>query len=230
MPDSAARIIPLLASQERATALTFSGSQTLPASPRNAATPAAVPLDGNAGQRAPSFACVRSGPAAVDVAASENVVAGLQLRLEELQAENRALTARCAATHGSRRSSDPPAAVAGAGAGADAGADAGRLHSVIEALLGSNRAFQDSHQSCLQTMQKSLQTMQKSLQKVQERHQSSLQLLQQSLVSNQRSLQLALAASQQQVASAQTQNFALAATAGCLGAAFLAVVIARGRV
>jgi hypothetical protein len=90
------------------------------------------------------------------------------------------------------------------------------LYSVVEALLSSNRAMQDSHQSSLQTMQ--------------DRHQCSLHALQESLISNQRSLQEALAASQRQVASAQTHNFALAVAAGCLGAALLAVVVVRGRV
>jgi NAD(P)-dependent dehydrogenase (short-subunit alcohol dehydrogenase family) len=73
-----------------------------------------------------------------------------------------------------------------------ADADVGRLYSVVEALLASNRAMQDSHQSSLQT-------------------------LQQSLISNQRLLQEALAASQRQVASVQTHNFALIVAAGCLG-------------
>jgi hypothetical protein len=240
MSDSAARIIPLISSQERAAAALqpaspappFNASQALPASPRNAATPTALPLDGSAGKRTPSFATAHSGPAAVDPAAADNVVASLQSRLEELQVENRALAARSAAMDGSHRSADASAAVA------DADAGAGRLYSVVEALLSSNRAMQDSHQSslqtmqsCLQTMQSSLQTMQSSLQSMQDRHQSSLHALQESLISYQRSLQEALAASQRQVASAQTHNFALAvAAAGCLGAALLAVVVVRGRV
>ena len=226
MSDSAARIIPLISSQERAAAAlqpaspapSINASQALPASPRNAATPTALPLDGSAGKRTPSFATAHSGPAAVDPAAADNVVASLQSRLEELQVENRALAARSAAMDGSHRSADPSAAVA------DADAGAGRLYSVVEALLSSTRAMQDSHQSSLQTMQSSLQTMQSS-------HQCSVQALQESLISNQRSLQEALAASQRQVASAQTHNFALAvAAAGCLGAALLAVVVVRGRV
>ena len=255
MSDSAARIIPLISSQERAAAALqpaspappFNASQALPASPRNAATPTALPLDGSAGKRTPSFATAHSGPAAVDPAAADNVVASLQSRLEELQVENRALAARSAAMDGSHRSADASAAVA------DADAGAGRLYSVVEALLSSNRAMQDSHQSSLQTMQdrhqcslqtmqsshqsslqtmqSSLQTMQSSLQSMQDRHQSSLHALQESLISYQRSLQEALAASQRQVASAQTHNFALAvAAAGCLGAALLAVVVVRGRV
>ena len=216
MSDSAARIIPLISSQERAAAALqpaspappFNASQALPASPRNVATPTALPLDGSAGKRTPSFATAHSGPAAVDPAPVDNVVASLQSRLEELQVENRALAARSAAMDGSHRSADASAAVA------DADAGAGRLYSVVEALLSSNRAMQDSHQS-------------------------SLQALQESLISNQRSLQEALAASQRQVASAQTHNFALAvaavgalavAAAGCLGAALLAVVVVRGRV
>ena len=226
MSDSAARIIPLISSQERTAAALqpaspappFNASQALPASPRNAATPTALPLDGSAGKRTPSFATAHSGPTAVDPAAADNVVASLQSRLEELQVENRALAARSAAMDGSHRSADASAAVA------DADAGAGRLYSVVEALLSSNRAMQDSHQSSLQIMQSSLQT-------IQDRHQCSLQALQESLISNQRSLQEALAASQRQVASAQTHNFALAvAAAGCLGAALLAVVVVRGRV
>ena len=236
MSDSAARIIPLISSQERAAAAlqpaspapSFNASQALPASPRNAATPTALPLDGSAGKRTPSFATAHSGPAAVDPAAADNVVASLQSRLEELQVENRALAARSAAMDGSHRSADASAAVA------DADAGAGRLYSVVEALLSSNRAMQDSHQSSLQTMQdrhqNTLQIMQSSLQTMQDRHQCSLQALQESLISNQRSLQEALAASQRQVASAQTHNFALAVAAGCLGAALLAVVVVRGRV
>ena len=255
MSDSAARIIPLISSQERAAAALqpaspappFNASQALPASPRNAATPTALPLDGSAGKRTPSFATAHSGPAAVDPAAADNVVASLQSRLEELQVENRALAARSAAMDGSHRSADASAAVA------DADAGAGRLYSVVEALLSSNRAMQDSHQSSLQTMQdrhqcglqalqsshqsslqtmqSSLQTMQSSLQTMQDRHQCSLHALQESLISYQRSLQEALAASQRQVASAQSHNFALAvAAAGCLGAALLAVVVVRGRV
>jgi len=211
MSDSAARIIPLISSQERAAAAlqpaspapSFNASQALPASPRNAATPTALPLDGSAGKRTPSFATAHSGPAAVDPAAADNVVASLQSRLEELQVENRALAARSAAMNGSQRSADPSAAAA------DADAGAGRLYSVVEALLSSNRAMQDSHQSSLQTMQDS--------------HQCSLQALQESLIANQRSLQEALAAR-------QTHNFALAVAAGCLGAALLAVVVVRGRV
>ena len=218
MSDSAARIMPLISSQERAAAAlqpaspapSINASQALPASPRNAATPTALPLDGSAGKRTPSFATAHSGPAAVDPAAADNVVASLQSRLEELQVENRALAARSAAMDGSHRSADASAAVA------DADAGAGRLYSVVEALLSSNRAMQDSHQSSLQTMQSS--------------HQCSVQALQESLISNQRSLQEALAASQRQVASAQTHNFALAVAAGCLGAALLAVVVVRGRV
>ena len=226
MSDSAARIIPLISSQERTAAALqpaspappFNASQALPASPRNAATPTALPLDGSAGKRTPSFATAHSGPTAVDPAAADNVVASLQSRLEELQVENRALAARSAAMDGSHRSADASAAVA------DADAGAGRLYSVVEALLSSNRAMQDSHQSSLQIMQSSLQT-------IQDRHQCSLQALQESLISYQRSLQEALAASQRQVASAQTHNFALAvAAAGCLGAALLAVVVVRGRV
>jgi hypothetical protein len=237
MSDSAARIIPLISSQERAAAALqpaspappFNASQALPASPRNAATPTALPLDGSAGKRTPSFATAHSGPAAVDPAAADNVVASLQSRLEELQVENRALAARSAAMDGSHRSADASAAVA------DADAGAGRLYSVVEALLSSNRAMQDSHQSSLQTMQDrhqcSLQTMQSSLQTMQDSHQCSQHALQESLISIQRSLQEALAASQRQVASAQTHNFALAvAAAGCLGAALLAVVVVRGRV
>jgi hypothetical protein len=218
MSDSAARIIPLISSQERAAAAlqpaspapSFNASQALPASPRNAVTPTALSLDGSAGKRTPSFATAHSGPAAVDPAPVDNVVASLQSRLEELQVENRALAARSAAMNGSQRSTDPSAAAA------DADAGAGRLYSVVEALLSSNRAMQDSHQSSLQTMQ--------------DRHQCSLQALQESLIANQRSLQEALAASQRQVASAQTHNFALAVAAGCLGAALLAVVVVRGRV
>jgi hypothetical protein len=219
MSDSAARMIPLIAFQDHAASLqpatsapSLNSSQALHASPRNAATPtAALSLDGSAGQHAPSFATAHSGPAAVDPAAADNVVASLQSRLEELQVENRALAARSAAMDGSHRSADASAAVA------DADAGAGRLYSVVEALLSSNRAMQDSHQSSLQTMQ--------------DRHQCSLQALQESLISYQRSLQEALAASQRQVASAQTHNFALAvAAAGCLGAALLAVVVVRGRV
>jgi len=208
MSDSAARMIPLIAFQDHAASLqpatsapSLNSSQALHASPRNAATPtAALPLDGSAGQHAPSFANAHSGPAAVDPSALEKVVAGLQLRLEELQVENRALAALSAATHSSRRSADPPAAVSDA--------DAGRMHSIVQALLASNRAMQDSFQS-------------------------NLQVLQESLISNQCSLKEALAASHLQVASAQaaaaqTHNFALAFAAGCL--ALLAVVIARGRV
>ena len=236
MSDSAARIIPLISSQERAAAAlqpaspapSFNASQALPASPRNAATPTALPLDGSAGKRTPSFATAHSGPAAVDPAPVDNVVASLQSRLEDLQVENRALAARSAAMNGSQRSADPSAAAA------DADAGAGRLYSVVEALLSSNRAMQDSHQSCLQTMQdrhqsslqtmqSSLQALQSSLQTMQDRHQCSLQALQESLIANQRSLQEALAAS-------QTHNFALAVAAGCLGAALLAVVVVRGRV
>jgi predicted PurR-regulated permease PerM len=84
-----------------------------------------------------------------------------------------------------------------------ADADARHLYSVVEALLASNRAMQDS------------------LQAIQDRHQSSLQSLQESLISSQHSLQEALV---------QTQNFTLAFAAGCLGAALLAVVVVRGRV
>ena len=59
MSDSAARIIPLISSQARAAAAlqpaspapSFNASQALPASPRNAATPTALPLDGSAGKR-----------------------------------------------------------------------------------------------------------------------------------------------------------------------------------
>jgi hypothetical protein len=236
MSDSAARIIPLISSQERAAAAlqpaspapSFNASQALPASPRNAVTPTALPLDGSAGKRTPSFATAHSGPAAVDPAPVDNAVTSLQSRLEELQVENRALAARSAAMNGSQKSADPSAAAA------DADAGAGRLYSVVEALLSSNRAMQSSHQSSLQTMQSShqssLQTMQSSLQTMQDRHQCSLQALQESLIANQRSLQEALAASQRQVASAQTHNFALAVAAGCLGAALLAVVVVRGRV
>ena len=174
MSDSAARIIPLISSQERAAAAlqpaspapSFNASQALPASPRNAATPTALPLDGSAGKRTPSFATAHSGPAAVDPAPVDNVVAILQSRLEDLQVENRVLAARSAAMNGSQRSADPSAAAA------DAGAGAGRLYSVVEALLSSNRAMQDSHQCSLQTMQ--------------DRHQCSLQALQESLIANQR--------------------------------------------
>ncbi len=216
MSDSAARIIPLILSQERAAAALqpaspaplFNASQALPASPRNAATPTALPLDGSVGKRTPSFATAHSGADAVYPAPVDNVVTSLQSRLEELQVENRALAARPAAMDGSHRSAEPSVV--------DADAGAGRLYSVVEALLSSNRAMQDSHQSSLQTMQ--------------DRHQSSLQALQEMLISNQRSLQEALAASQRQLASAQTHNFALAVAAGCLGAALLAVVVVRGRV
>ena len=227
MSDSAARIIPLILSQERAAAAlqpaspapSFNASQALPASPRNAATPTALPLDGSAGKRTPSFATAHSGPAAVDLAHVDDVVTSLRPRLEELQVENRALAARLAAMDGSHRSAEPSVV--------DADAGAGRLYSVVEALLSSNRAMQDSHQSSLQTMQDRHQS---SLQIMQDRHQSSLQALQELLISNQRSLQEALAASQRQLASAQTHNFALAVAAGCLGAALLAVVVVRGRV
>ncbi len=196
MSDSAARMIPLIAVQDHAASLqpatsapSLNSSQALHASPRNAATPtAALPLDGSAGQHAPSFANAHSGPAAVDPSALEKVVAGLQLRLEELQVENRALATRSAATHSAAVSD----------------ADAGRMHSIVQALLASNRAMQD-------------------------RFQSNLQVLQESLISNQCSLKEALAASHLQAASAQaaaaqTHNFALAFAAGCL--ALLAVVIA----
>jgi hypothetical protein len=205
MSDSAARIIPLISSLERTTAAlqpaspapSFNVSQALPASPRNTATPTALSFDGSAGKHTPSFATAHSGAAAVDPVPADNVVASLLSRLGELQVENRTLAARSAAMDGSRRSADPSAAVADV--------DAGRLYSVVEALLASNRAMQDSHQSSLQT-------------------------LQQSLISNQRLLQEALAASQRQVASVQTHNFALIVAAGCLGAALLAVVVVRGRI
>jgi hypothetical protein len=131
----------------------------------------------------------------------QKVVASLQARFEELQVENRALASRSAATDNSRRSLGPSVVVSDA--------DAGRLYSVIEALLASQQAMQDMHQSSQQAMQ--------------DRHQSSLQTLQESLIANQRSLQEALAAS-------QTHNFALAVAAGCLGATLLAVVVVRGRV
>ncbi len=171
MSDSAAKIIPLIASQERTAAAlqpatpapSFKSSQTLPASPRNAATPTALPLDGSTGKHAPLLAIAHSVPAAVDAAPSENVVAGLQLRLHELQVENQALVARSAATNGSSRSVDPCAVMADA--------DVWRLYNVVEALLASNRAMQDS------------------LQAIQDRHQSSLQTILESLISSQRSLQ-----------------------------------------
>lgn len=201
MSDSAAKITPLIASQERTAAASqpafpapsFKSNQALPASPINAATPTALSLDGSAGKHAPSLAVAHSVPATVDAAPLEKAVAGLQLRLHELQVENQALVA--AATNGSSRSVDPSAVIADA--------DARHLYSVAEALLASNRAMQDS------------------LQAIQDRHQSSLQSLQESLISSQHSLQEALV---------QTQNFTLAFAAVCLGAALLAVVVVRGRV
>jgi hypothetical protein len=59
---------------------------------------------------------------------------------------------------GSHRSADASAAVA------DADAGAGRLYSVVEALLSSNRAMQDSHRCSLQALQESLIANQRSLQ------------------------------------------------------------------
>ncbi len=205
MSDSAARIIPLISSPDRTTtalqpaspAPSVSVSQALPASPRNTATPTALSFDGSARKHTPSFATAHSGAVAVDPVPADNVVASLLLRLEELQVANKTLAARSAAMDGSCRSADPPAAVAET--------DTGRLFSVVEALLASNRAMQDSHQSSLQT-------------------------LQESLISNQRSLQEALVASQRHAASVQTHNFAaLIVAAGCLGAALLTVVAVRGR-
>jgi hypothetical protein len=224
--DSAARIIPLIASQERTAAAlqpttsaasaspTFSSSQALPASPRSAATPTVLPLDRGAGKYASSFATPHSGPAAVDAAPLEKVVASLQARFEELQVENRALASRSAATDNSHRSLGPSVVVSDA--------DAGRLYSVIEALLASQQAMQDKHQSSLQTLQESLISNQRSLQEALAASQRQVAAAQQQIVSF-----------QQQFAAAQSHTFALtslAVTAGCLSAALLTMVLVRRRV
>ena len=194
MTESAARIIPLIASQERATAA-LQPANPATSSCNAATTPAPILSHGSS-----------SAPEVHDAAPSDQVIVGLQTRIEELQAAMQVLDARFAATNSSRRrdASDVwPAA------------DAGRLYEVVNALISSQVAMQDRHEIIVRKMQDSHQAIQE---KLQERHESTVLKLQD-----------ALAASQQQVAASQAHEHTVAVAACCLGAAFLGMLLARAR-
>jgi hypothetical protein len=216
MSDSAARIITFIVSQERATAAlqsvvpavfsstySFSSSQALLASPRDAATPAALPHNISAKNHAPPFTTpAESSPAAAHQAPIQKIVACSQARPDELQA-NKAVAASCAAVDGSLRDADP-CIVAPA-------ADAGRMYNVVEALLASQQALQDRHQASLQALQESLVSNQR--------------LLLEALAASQRQV----ASAQQEIAVlTQAHTFALAA-AFCLSVALLGSALVRHR-
>lgn len=177
MTESAARMMTLITSQERlsvaqqpansaasAPPSSIPSVQVFPASPRNAATPPVLLRNGSSANR------TLSTPVADDVALLDKAVISMQERMEELQLENRALAARCAAMDSSNRGVDASLL--------SPAADAGRLYDVVEALLSNQQATLSIQQA------------------TQERHERNLQTLLESLLSNQRSLQDAINASQ----------------------------------
>ena len=210
MTESAARMMPLIASLERTSAAqqpanpaasapssSIPSVQAFPASPRSAATPPALQRNGSSANRA------MSTPVADGAAPSDQAVVSLQERLEELQVANQALVARCAAMDSSGRGVDASAV--------SPASDAGQLYGVIEALLSSQRSLQES---LLASQQAALS----SLQAAQERSDRNLQTLQEALLANQRWLQQSVAASQ-----------ALAVAACCVSAALLGIALLRAR-
>ena len=246
MTESAARMMPLIASLERTSAAqqpanpaasappsSIPSVQAFPASPRSAATPPALLRNGSSANRA------LSTPVADGVAPSDQAVVSLQERLEELQVANQALVARCAAMDNSSRGVDASAV--------SPAAYAGQLYGVVEALLSSQRSMQEAllanqqaalsslqaalssqqaaqerHERNLQAQQESalssLQAALSSVQAVQERSDKNLQALHESVLANQRWLQQSVAASQ-----------ALAVAACCVSAALLGIALLRAR-
>ncbi len=164
MTESATRITPLIASQERAAAALQPANPSASSSspsvqciqtlPRNAATlPSPVlPHDSSSANRALSFAAAQSAPAADDAASPDDLTASLQARLEELQAANAALAARCDSGRRGYASDVWPAA------------DAGRLYGVVDALLSNQQAMQERHEATVQKLQELLLSNQRSLQ------------------------------------------------------------------
>jgi hypothetical protein len=233
MTESAARMMPLIASLERTSAAqqpanpaasapssSISSVQAFPASPRSAATPPALLRNGSSANRA------MSTPVADGAAPSDQAVVSLQERLEELQVANQALVARCAAMDSSGRGVDASAV--------SPASDARQLYGVIEALLSNQQAALERHERNLQTQQESLLASQQA---TLERSDSNLQTQQESLLASQQaalsSLQAALERSdrnlqtqlQQSVAASQ----ALAVAACCVSAALLGIALLRAR-
>ena len=200
MTESAARMMPLIASLERTSAAqqpanpaasapssSIPSVQAFPASPRSAATPPALLRNGS------SANCAMSTPVADGSAPSDQAVVSLQERLEELQVANQALVARCAAMDSSGRGVDASAV--------SPESDAGQLYGVIEALLSSQRSLQES---LLASQQAALSSLQAALER------------------SDRNLQTQL---QQSVAASQ----ALAVAACCISAALLGIALLRAR-
>ena len=208
--ESAAKIAPLIASQERATAAlqpanpaasssspSVHAVQALQALPRNAATPPppALPHDSSSANRPLSFAAAQSTPA-VDVALSDKVICSLQAVLEKLEAPS---------------------------------ADTVRLYGIVNALLSGQQAIQDRQAAIQERHEAAIQRLQDRQDAMHERHQAAVHKLQESLLSNQRLLQEALVASQQQATAYQANNRALTVAACCLSAALLGGLLARVR-
>jgi hypothetical protein len=132
MTESAAKIIPLITSQESTTAA------LQPANVAASSSPASVQSN-RALQDTQRNATT---PAADDAARSGKLITSLQLQLDALQAANKTLAAR------SQRDGKAPDVVPAA--------DASRLYGVIEKLLSSQQAIQERLEATNQRLQESI--------------------------------------------------------------------------